>query len=136
MRQLERAEQCAVIQWAALHERMYPELGLLFAVPNGGSRNKIEAVNLKRSGVRPGVPDLCLPVSRHGYHAMYIEMKSGKGKLSPAQAAMIDKLKEQGNYATVANSVNYAIDVLSWYLGIKNPQSGLKCAVHGIWWQK
>jgi len=119
MRQLERAEQCAVIQWAALMERQHPELALLFAIPNGGSRHKLEAINLKRSGVRPGIPDLCLPVSRHGYHALYVEMKSEKGKVSTTQVAMIDRLKEVGNYATVATSAEYAINMLKWYLGIK-----------------
>jgi len=119
MRQLERAEQCAVIQWAALMERQHPELALLFAIPNGGSRHRIEAFNLKRSGVRPGVPDLCLPVSRQGYHALYIEMKSIKGKVSLKQEGLITQLRVHGNYAEVCNSSIVAIGHLKWYLGIK-----------------
>ena len=31
---------------------------LLFAVPNGGSRHKIEAANMKRQGVKRGVADV------------------------------------------------------------------------------
>ena len=45
----------------------YPDLELLYHVPNGGSRNKAEASKLKRMGVRAGVPDLVLPVPRAGY---------------------------------------------------------------------
>ncbi len=33
-----------------------------FAVPNGGRRNKAEAILLKRSGVKAGVPDIVIPV--------------------------------------------------------------------------
>jgi hypothetical protein len=39
----------------------YPQLrGCLFHVPNGGTRNKAEASQLKASGVTSGIPDLLL----------------------------------------------------------------------------
>ena len=45
--------QTACITW---FDYQYPHLSkLLFAVPNGGSRHKIEAKNLKKQGVRAGV---------------------------------------------------------------------------------
>ena len=37
---------------------------LLFAVPNGGSRHKVEAANMKRQGVKRGVADVNSPPSR------------------------------------------------------------------------
>ena len=119
MIQRERGEQIAVIQWVRLNERRYPELALLFHPPNGGSRNVIEATNLKRMGVRSGIPDLILPVSRHGYHALYIEMKSGRGRVSAAQADMIERLKEYGNHVAICYDAGAAIDVIEWYLDIK-----------------
>ena len=57
----EADEQKAVIQWCILMEKRWPELEYLYHVPNGGSRNRIEAANLKEEGVKAGVPDLELP---------------------------------------------------------------------------
>lgn len=57
----------------------YPEYGyMLFAVPNGGSRNAVEARILKAEGVVAGVADLILLVPRSGYGSLCIEMKIGK----------------------------------------------------------
>jgi len=36
----EEAEQTALFAWAALAKNSYPELELLFAIPNGGKRDK------------------------------------------------------------------------------------------------
>ena len=47
----------------------------LYAIPNGGSRHKLEALNLKRQGVRPGVSDVCLAYPSHGWHSFYLELK-------------------------------------------------------------
>ncbi len=58
----EASEQIKLMEWCKWQEHKYPELQLLYHIPNGGSRNAIEAKNLKRQGVKPGVPDLCLPV--------------------------------------------------------------------------
>jgi hypothetical protein len=43
-------------QWA--HNTFPDTRGLLFAVPNGGTRNKIEAAQLKATGVVSGVADM------------------------------------------------------------------------------
>lgn len=72
---------------------------LFFAIPNGGSRNKLEAKNLKLQGVVPGVVDTYLAVPRKGYHGMYIEFKYGKNDLSEDQEDFLKQVSEQG-YAT------------------------------------
>ena len=60
----------------------YPEMAkILLAVPNGGSRNVIEAVKLKRMGVTPGVADLILLTPRHGYGSLCLELKVKKGDI-------------------------------------------------------
>lgn len=66
----EADEQIALFEWAALQSGRFPELALLYHVPNGGSRNKIEAARLRAQGVKSGVPDLCLPVARGGNHGL------------------------------------------------------------------
>lgn len=107
------------MRWANLQENTYPELGLLFAVPNGGSRHKLEAYNLKKQGVRAGVPDLVLPVARREHHGMYIEMKRLEGgRLSEDQVLWLDKLKDQGYYAVVCKGWESAVEQILWYLGI------------------
>lgn len=60
----EALEQRTVVEWCEL--RRVP----CFHIPNGGSRNKAEAANLKRQGVMAGVPDLCVPVARCGYRGI------------------------------------------------------------------
>lgn len=49
---------------------------LLFAVPNGGSRNIIEAKNLKAQGIKSGVSDLLLLISKKGYSCLCLESKT------------------------------------------------------------
>lgn len=56
MRRSEDTEQIHVCNWAAWNENRYPELKWLHHIPNGGSRNKAEAVKLKSMGVSPGYP--------------------------------------------------------------------------------
>ena len=118
MRHLESREQVTVIEWADRMSRRHPALRLLYHTPNGGSRNRIEASNLKRQGVKPGVPDLTLPVAVEPYHGLYIEMKSEKGRLSTYQKEWIAALRENGFRAEVCYSANDAINVLRDYLGI------------------
>ena len=71
----EHDEQVALLKFCNLNQVKYPELALLYAIPNGGNRNIVTATKLKAEGVKAGVPDLCLPVPRGGYHGMYLEMK-------------------------------------------------------------
>lgn len=69
----------------------YPHLkGLLFHVPNGGKRSKIEAAQFKGMGVVPGVSDFVFLYKQRAY---LIELKKldGKGVISDHQ----DRFKEQ-----------------------------------------
>ena len=75
MIEYEHQEQCALMDWARLSEKRYPELKWLFAVPNGGKRSKAVAGKLKASGVKPGVLDLNLPVRRGLFTSLWIEKK-------------------------------------------------------------
>lgn len=77
----ESGHQEAIIEWCAWNMQQYPELELLYHVPNGGKRDKATAAVLKRQGVKAGVPDLVLPVARCGYHGLYIELKAPGGSV-------------------------------------------------------
>ena len=76
----EAQHQANVVNWSILHTHEHPELALLFHIPNGGTRDAIEGRHLKQQGVKRGVPDLCLPVARGGYHSLYIELKTATGR--------------------------------------------------------
>lgn len=112
----EDTEQETVIQWARYCSGKWPELKLLHHIPNGGSRNKKEAVKLKRMGVRAGVADLFLPVSRSGYHGLYIEMKYEDGRLLKSQKEFLTAVSEQQYCCVVCYSAADAIEVLEKYM--------------------
>lgn len=113
----ESQEQQLLFEWAALSAGRWPELALLYHIPNGGSRSKSEAGRFKAEGVKAGVPDICLPVARGGYHGLYIELKRVKGgRVSTAQQGWIAALREQGYYACVCKGWDDAAHVIKAYL--------------------
>ena len=116
MKQDEYHEQVALIEYAELKAKTDPRWKLLFAIPNGGHRHILTAVKLKRSGVKAGVPDLCLPVVCKGYSGLFLEMKSKKGKVTDNQKMWIDILRKGGYKVFVAEGFEKAKDMLEWYL--------------------
>lgn len=116
----EGEEQATLFSWAAMKRGKYPELDLLFHIPNGGSRGKAEAARFKAEGVKPGVPDLFLPVARGPYHGLFIEMKRKKGgKVSDNQKAWIAALTVQGYLAVVCYGWKDAASLIEDYLDEK-----------------
>lgn len=114
----EHGEQVAVIEWSLTKANAYPELVLLYAIPNGGQRAKGVAGKLKAEGVKAGVPDLCLPVARGEYHALYVEMKTKIGRVADKQADWHLALVQQGNRVEVCYGAAAAVRVLEQYIGI------------------
>lgn len=112
----EHVEQSTLMQWAALASRKYPELELLHAIPNGGHRFKHVAAAMRKEGVKPGVPDLCLPVARGKWHGLYIELKAAGGRVSEHQERWISGLRRQGYMAEVVHGWESARDVIIDYL--------------------
>lgn len=113
----EGQEQTTLFKWAAMSSRKHPELRLLFHIPNGGSRNQIEARHLKEQGVKPGVPDLCLPVARGLWHGLFIEMKRQKGgRVSDAQRRWLEDLERHGYRTEVACGWREAAQIIEIYL--------------------
>ena len=108
----EAEEQAALFEWASY----YPELRFMYAVPNGGSRNVIEARNLKRQGVKSGVPDICLPVAAGGYHGLYIELKVGKNKPSENQEQWLEYLNKAGYMTKVCYGFQEARETIAGYI--------------------
>lgn len=113
----EAEEQKALFEWRDWAKGKYPALELLYHIPNGGSRNPIEARHLKEQGVMPGVPDICLPVPNLHHTALYIELKRRKGgRVSDNQRGWIAALKKYGNMAVVAYGFEDAKRIILEYL--------------------
>ncbi|MBD5128452.1 MAG: VRR-NUC domain-containing protein [Ruminococcaceae bacterium] len=101
MNHIEDTEQIHLFDWAAMQSGKYPELMSLFHIPNGGKRDAREAARFKRMGVKPGVPDLFLPVPRGGFHGLFIELKAPKGKPTDNQAKWLSVLEARGYAACI-----------------------------------
>lgn len=113
----EDQEQMTVMSWA--HRTKFKDGRLsdyLFHIPNGGSRNIIEATKLKKIGVKAGVPDLQLIVPNGEVHGLWIELKAQKGKLQPSQQIMIQRLEAQGYMCKVCFGADEAISEIKKYL--------------------
>lgn len=108
--------QANFFTWAALQSGKYPDLAKMFAIPNGGLRNKIVAAKLKREGVKAGVLDVQLPVARGGFIGFWIEFKIKPNKCTPAQAERIAQLRADGHNVHVCYEMEEAIAAVVGYL--------------------
>lgn len=126
---LESAEQALLFAWAKANEYRIPALTMLFATANGGSRvltdvgsgKKIplEAMALRRQGVKPGTPDIFLDVPSNGKHGLRIELKRKKGGVvSEEQKAWLSRYNAYGYTAIVCYGFDQARDAICAYLGI------------------
>ena len=110
-------------EFELLSRNEIPELKLAFAIPNGGFRGWNAGKKLKAEGVKRGVPDIFIPVSRNNYHGLFIEMKRSDGKESPEQTQYIKSLIEQGYFAYTCYAAQEAIDLTKTYFGVKKCQN-------------
>ena len=107
---LESWEQERVARWLGSRNILY------CAVPNGQLRSKRIGAQLKREGVRSGVPDLLVftpPPLFPAYRGVAIEMKRVRGsKPTPSQLRWLKDLDRVGWYSAVCEGHEEAIQVL------------------------
>ena len=95
-------EQVQLFNWAESMCLIFPELQLMYHVPNEGKRSRITGSILRAMGLRKGVPDIVLPVPRGGYHGLYVELKRKEGgKASKEQLWWLEQLDKQGYAVTI-----------------------------------
>ncbi len=139
--------QRALFQWITLATPRIPQLALAFHPANGGKRDPREAARLKGLGVRPGVPDVMIPVPQmmdwsdkkrplilspmkswdDDYPdrrevtctGLAIELKSATGVLSKNQKWWLEKLGHEGWEVHVCRSFDEARQVIADYFGVK-----------------
>ena len=110
----EDQEQALFFEWLSWQKE--PEYQMAFAIPNGGKRHISTALRLKATGVKPGVPDIFLPVPRHPNTGMFVEMKSEKGTVRKNQKEWHDALRTQGYKVEVCRGCDPAVKVINEYL--------------------
>jgi len=113
--------QSAVVAWARANQNAMPELALLHASLNGaqlagGAR---QWGFLVAQGALAGIPDLCLPVPRGGFAALWIELKTQSGRVSPAQVRIQALLEQAGNKVAVCRSAEQTVEEIQNYLAGK-----------------
>ena len=94
----EAGAQETLFNWAQYQYARYPELELLYHIPNGG------------------------------YHGLYIELKVGSNKPTPLQKKWLSNLNKQGYLAVVCYGWQGAAEQLINYLELKMAAGGLKSA--------
>jgi hypothetical protein len=127
MKHEESKLQQACVKWFRLQYPMYARL--LFAIPNGGARDKVTGSLLKAEGVVAGVPDLMLAKQKwtidtdegdviHQWESngLFIEMKAPGGKVTPRQAEMHKLLTAQGYEVAVCWSFDEFKQTIEDYL--------------------
>lgn len=115
----EHEEQKALFDWQRAHLGRFPELSMLFAIPNqapgsGGHRLRQYYAS---EGMQKGVPDMFLAVPRKGYHGLFIELKrTRREKPAPEQMEWLDRLAEQGYQSAICHGCDSAIETITNYL--------------------
>jgi hypothetical protein len=92
---------------------------VVFAIPNGENRSRVTGGRLKAEGVLAGVPDLCIPAL-----ALFIEMKTDVGEVSPMQKEVHDRLRRDGQIVEVCRSVEDVqreVTRMMWHLHEAKP---------------
>lgn len=113
----ESIEQIMLMQWCKRNAKTIPQLDKIFAIPNGGLRNKSTAAKLKLEGVKKGVPDLFLAVPNKYFHGLFIEMKRIKGGvLSKEQKIWKELLTAEGYCWFVAKGFQEGKAIIEEYL--------------------
>lgn len=127
----EHQEQVAFVSW---FKTQYPKYSkAIFSCPNGAdisghstkglSSNVVRAKKmqkLKAEGFKAGVSDIQIPVSRNGYHGLWIEFKRSNGtikNLSKEQNEHLLLMRELGHKAEWAAGAQVAIKITKEYMG-------------------
>lgn len=95
----------------------YPRVGrLLFAVPNGGARNRNEARIMKGEGVTAGVADLILLVPKGKYASLCIELKTENEKQTELQKSWQELTESAGNKYVICRNLHQFMTEIKIYM--------------------
>ena len=105
-------QQKQLVQWC----RQFAWGQFLYHIPNETTGGQAWVVRNRQMGCKKGVPDLCLPIPMHGYHGLYIELKTERGKLSLEQKRWLKALSTMGYKAECCYGWESARNILEEYM--------------------
>lgn len=109
--------QVACVNWFRLK---YPKLrNVLFAIPNGGRRDKKTGCVLKAEGATSGVADLILLKRNNRFGSLCVEMKTKSGQQSDTQKKWQKEVEATGNKYVVCRSLDEFMKEITEYLNDK-----------------
>lgn len=106
---MQHLERCLQIQIVNFLRAYYRNKLLVYSIPNGGSRNSLEAKNLKKEGMLSGVADLHI-ISKN--KILFIELKVGKNKQSETQKEFQKIVENYGFKYFVVRSLDELLEIL------------------------
>lgn len=89
---------------------------IILSIPNGGSRNVIEAANLKKEGALAGASDLMVIAERR---VLFIEMKKPKGRQSQLQKEFQHRVEVLGHRYVICYSLDDFMQKVKDWLGTR-----------------
>lgn len=104
------------MQWAAFHQKKYPELKWLNSSQNAFKRTIIQGARAKKAGLKAGFPDLFLPCVRGIYAGLFVELKIKPNKPTPDQIIWIEYLNQAGYLAKVCYGYEESTKTIQDYL--------------------
>lgn len=118
--------QASFFEWVDTFKARYPVLELFYAIPNGSNKSKTLRWVMKLTGLRSGVPDVCLPYPRAYvgvtgtlfYSGLFIEFKRPGERPTPNQKEWILRLKNAKHRVEVCTSWMQAANIVIDYLGL------------------
>lgn len=112
LRHIESGIQQSCVKW---FRYAFPQY-IIFSIPNGGSRNAIEAANLKKEGALAGASDLMIVAERR---VLFVEMKKPGGKQQKTQKEFQHRVEVLGHKYVVCYSLDDFMQKVKDWLGTK-----------------
>ena len=110
----ESNEQIAAMDWLRAQHPKLAEHTL--HIGNERKASYYMGYIMKRMGVLKGASDLFMAWPCGGYHGLFIEVKSKKGKPTPHQIDFIDRMNRVGYRALVCYGADEVIDAMKDYI--------------------
>lgn len=96
--------------WSANYHHVGNEL------PVYSKEMQIFAANLKRKGKKAGFSDILILEQHQGYGALFIELKTIRGRASFEQLAFLHNVNNNGYLGVVAFGIDSAKRITKWYM--------------------
>lgn len=87
----------------------------LMSIPNERKASYETHNHLRQMGLLAGAPDLFIPWPKHGFHGLFIEMKSATGRPTKRQLEVHADLKKWGYAVFVCHGFDAAKAVMEAY---------------------